>query len=415
MHRFAIRQAVICAFVLLCCGSSPGRAADLFRTEVVSGGESTVQETNNILDVPDLFDTQTLEATIVGFEADDDSFAARLDLRGLPSILIWDAITTTLTFSLLGEKVSFIAANLDEAVDDFEAWLRGDLEVEGATLTITDLLHGLVEFSPVDPVAGNPNSLQSRMFQTDYALGTEGPFTSGAGRLDSAPNHWNVGFDYGYAMGDVFDVQALDLPFAYRWNLRHPKWSMLFSLPLSVTFTENQWSVLASGGLGVQYRPTVWWSLTPMFRVGGAGSLDVGALAVLYSLTVTSSLRFEWRGIEFAMGNLGGFTKTTDGIEIGDFNFNYDLTNPILTNGGTIAGDTTFVLLGRPLAWRFFVWNTQIFGDAVYMDSQSEVGLGLSAPGTKGGNTFDAVSLSLGYVFGNEDYDGLSLRLRLRF
>jgi len=141
--------------------------------------------------------------------------------------------------------------------------------------------------------------------------------------------------------------------------------------------------VLASGGVGFQYRLTDWWSLTPMARIGGAGSIDVGALAILYAVTVTNHMRYEWRGIEFAMGNLGGFTKTIDGIQIGDFDFSYELTNPILTNGGTISGDTTLDLLGRALEWRFFGWNTQVFGNAVYMDSQSEVGLGLATLGSQ--------------------------------
>jgi len=307
------------------------------------------------------------------------------------------------------------ASTLDEAVADFEDWLKGDLEVAGATLSLTDVLQGLVEFSPVDPVAGNPNSLQSRMFQTDYSLGIQGPFTSGDGRLDSAPNQWELGLDYGYGKGGPYNVQALDLPIAYRWNFRNPKWSMLFSLPVTATFTEGQWSVLASGGVGFQFRPTDWWSLTSMARVGGAGSIDVGALAFLYSVTVTNHMRYEWRGIEIAMGNLGGFTKTIDGIKIGDFDFSYELTNPILINGGTISGNTTLELLGRPLAWRFFGWNTQIFGDAVYMDSQSEVGLGLAMLDSLGGESFNAAALSLSYVFGNNDYDGLSLRARFRF
>jgi len=399
------------------CVSEPVRAEDLFRTDVETSAGITTQRTNSILDVPDLFDAEHLQSEILGFEPSTDDFVASLDLRGLPTGLEWrpEATMGTLTFSLLGESVSFTADTLDETVADFEDWLKGDLEVAGATLSLTDVLQGLVEFSPVDPVAGNPNSLQSRMFQTDYSLGIQGPFTSGGGRLASAPNQWELGLDYGYGKGGPYHVQALDLPLGYRWNFRNPKWSLLFSLPLAATFTEGQWSVLASGGVGFQYRPTDWWSLTPMARVGGAGSIDVGALALLYSVTVTNHMRYHWRGIEIAMGNLVGFTKTIDGIQIGEFDFSYDLSNPILTNGGTISGNTPLELLGRPVAWRFFGWNTQIFGDAVYMDSQSEVGLGLAMLSSQDGEPFNAASLSLSYVFGNNDYDGLSFRARFRF
>jgi hypothetical protein len=403
--------------VFLLCGSESVQAADLFRTDIDVGVETSAQQTNSILDVPDLFDTESLGSLFAGYDPSTDPFVANLDLRGLPTRLVWIPTGSggTLAFTVLGETVRFTADTLDEAVADFEDWLSGDLEVPGSSLSLTKVLQGLVELSPVDPVAGNPNSLQSRMFQTDYNLGSQGPFTTGDERLASAPNQWELGFDYGYGRGGPYDVQALDLPLGYRWNFRNPKWSMLFSLPLSVTFTERQWSVLASGGVGFQYRPTDWWALTTMARVGGAGSIDVGALAVLYSVSLTNHMRYQWRGLEIAMTNLGGFSKTIDGLEIGGYDFSYELSNPILTNGGSISGNTALELRGRPLAWRFFGSNTQVFGDAVYMDSQSEVGLGLAVLSSSEGEPFNAVSLSLSYVFGNNDYDGLSLRARFRF
>jgi hypothetical protein len=402
------------ALLLLCLGAADVGARDLFTTKISTISASSRDETNSLLKVPDLFDIDNLDKLLPGYNPVTDLVFGTIDLRGLQTALEWNPVATTLTIRLLGEKVTFTASSLDDALDELEDWFKGGSDGVGS-LEVTDLLQGLVAYSPVDPVAGNPNSLQSRMFQSDFELGTQGPFTSGSERLKTAPDQFGVGLDYGYAKAEGFNVQAVDLPLGYRWNFRNPRWSMLFSLPLTATFTQGQWSALASAAVGIQYRPFEWWSLTPLVRVGGVGSIDVGALALLYSVTLTNHMRFEWRGIEFAMGNMGGFTKSIDGITIGGYELSYDLTNPILTNGGTISGNFPGELFDRTLRWRLFGWNTQVFGDEVYAESQSEVGASIALQGTAGGERYDFVSLGLGYVFGNEDYDGVSARVRFRF
>lgn len=401
------------AVVSVLLGAGIAQSRDLYATRITTTVGQAGDETNSLLDVPDLFDSDNLENLLPGFDPDTDRFSASVDLRGLPSRITWDPGTTTLRFSLLGETVTLVATSLDDAIDELEDWFKGESEL--GSLEVTDLLQGLVAFSPVDPVAGNPNSLQSRMFQSDFEFGMQGPFTSGSDRLKRAPNQFGVGLDYGYAKANSFSVHALDLPLAYRFNFRNPQWSLLFSLPVTATFTQEQWSVMASAAVGAQYRPFDWWALTPMVRFGGVGSIDVGALALLYSVTLTNHMRFEWRGIEFAMGNMGGFSKSVDGITFGDYELSYDLTNPILTNGATISGGFPVELFDRSLRWRLFGWNTQVFGDDVYAKSQTEVGLALALAGAVAGEHYDFASLSLGYVFGNNDYDGVSARLRFRF
>jgi hypothetical protein len=411
--RRATRFIGAIALLLLCCQAGAVQARDLYTTRIVTVTGSAGDETDSFLDVPELFDVENLAKLLPGFDPSIHALTATLDVRGLPSEIAWNPLTTTLTLRVLGEEVNIEGSSIDDALDELEDWFQGEDAL--GSLEVTDLLQGLVAYSPVDPVAGNPNSLQSRMFQTDFDFGTQGPFTSGSERLDEAPDQWGVGLDYGYAEANRFDVHAVDLPLAYRLNFRNPQWSLLFSLPLTATFTEEQWSVMGSAAMGFQYRPFDWWALTPMVRIGGVGSVDVGALALLYSVTLTNHMRFEWRGIEFAMGNLGGFTQSIDGIEFGDYELSYDLTNPILTNGGTISGNIPAELLSRALRWRLYGWNTQIFGDDVYAKSQTEVGFSLALQGAVAEESYDFASMSLGYVFGNNDYDGLSFRMRFRF
>jgi len=367
--------------------------------------------TNKINKIPDLFSDANLDQIFGGYDPTTQSFIADLDVRGVLALLSWDPLTTDLELSIDGVlDLTFNAATLDEALVLLERWFDGDLDVATAPDdALTDLLQALVENSPVDPVAGNPSSLESRMLSADYRLGTEGPFTSGDERLEAAPNLLGLGAEYSYFKGGAWSGNLVELPIDYRFDFRNPKWSLLFDLPLTVTFTEGQWSLIPSVALGAQFRPTSWWSLTPIFRIGGAGSIDVGALAVMYSATITNHMKLAWKGLTFGMGNMGGFAKTINGISIGDFEFSYDLTNPVFRNGAYVSGQ-----IGSWAGWKLFGSNMLLFGDDLYADSQNEVGAAIYTVGSIGKQPYQALAFDVSYLFG-KDYDAVSLRLRFRF
>jgi hypothetical protein len=395
-------------------------ARKLFETVVgVSGGGSEAYDgTNRLKNVPDLFDQSALEELFGSFDPVTQGFTAGLDLRGLPATLTWTpaGVDSSLVLSIPGVlNVEFSGATYEEVLDNLEDWFKGDLDNTLAPdEALTSLLQGLVEHSPVDPFAGNPNSLQSRMLSSDYRLGTEGPFTSGDQKLDPSTNLFGIGIEYSHFSGGPYSGEVLEIPMDYRINLDNPKWSVLMNLPLTATFTEGQWSILASGALGAQFRPTDWWALTPLFRIGAAGSIDVGALGILYGFTLTNHMRlFEWRGIRLAMGNMGGFTKSVDDVEFAGYNFTYDITNPMTRNGGYVEGE--FDLFGIPAGWKIFGSNMLLFGDDLYAESQNEVGAQLSTLGRVGGKPYEAIGFSVSYVFAEGDYDAVSLRLRFRF
>jgi hypothetical protein len=416
--RRRIWLAIVAAALLI--AASGTQAAQLFQTGVASGVDTGSDGTNKLKNVPDLFDSDKLAALLgSGFNPVSDTFDAALNLRGLMATVSWDpkaGPNQGLTLYIPGVlDIRFDSADYEQVLDDLEDWLEGDFE---STLApeeaLTALLQGLVEHSPVDPFAGNPNSLQSRMLSSDYRLGTEGPFTSGDQKLDPSTNLFGIGLEYEHFSAGPYGGEVLEVPIDYRINLDNPKWSVLMNLPITATFTEGQWSVLASGALGAQFRPTDWWALTPLFRIGAAGSVDVGALGILYGFTFTNHMRlFEWRGIRLAMGNMAGFTKSMDDLDFGGYTFNYDITNPMTRNGGYVEGE--FELLGIPAAWKVFGSNMLLFGDDLYAESQNEVGAQLSTLGRVGGKPYEAIGFSVSYIFAEGDYDAVSLRLRFRF
>jgi hypothetical protein len=381
------RLALLAALALAGALALPPGAAHarkLFETAIVvgdAGGTEHFTGTNRLKNVPDMYEVSTLEELFGGFDPMSENFAAVLDIRGLTGALSWTSPADSdpgLRLVIPGVlSIEFTGSDYDQALDDLEDWLKGDFDTGLAPeAAVTALLQGLVKHSPVDPFAGNPNSLQSRMLSSDYRLGTEGPFTSGDGPLDPSTNLVGLGLEYGHFSAGPFSGEVLELPIDYRINLSNPKWSVLMNLPLTTTFTEGKWSILASGALGAQFRPTDWWALTPLFRMGAAGSIDVGAL--------------DFAGYEFT----------------------YDITNPMTRNGGYVEGE--FDLLGVPAGWKIFGSNMLLFGDDLFAESQNEVGAQLSTLGRIGGKPYEAIGFSVSYLFA-DDYDAVSLRLRFRF
>ncbi len=140
--------------------------------------DTVVQTANSLKDIEEIFDNKSLAEIFDGYIPDVSRVAAEIHLRGLKASLTYDAGKTDLRFvvATAGIDVTFSGASRDESQELFEDWLKGQSVPGVSSSAVTDLLQALVANSPVEPVAGNPNSLQSRMFDADFGLGTLGPF-----------------------------------------------------------------------------------------------------------------------------------------------------------------------------------------------------------------------------------------------
>lgn len=395
-HRLG---TVVCLLVLGLPGPAPAR--DLFTARISIGGGTPAQRgTNKARHLPDLLDESTLLAIDPGYDP-SEAVAGALDLRGLAADASFDAFSNTLRLQVPGAgiDVSFSGASRDEALANLEDWLEGDyasgLAPEQA---VTRLLQALVAHSPVDPVAGNPNSLQSRMFDADWRAGTDGPI---------GPDHFGLNLGGGFYQGGDYDVAAIDLPIRARFGLGE-RVALMLDLPMVFTSTQGAWSGMGSAGLGVEVKPFSWWSLTPAARIGGVGSLDLGGLAAVYSGTLTSQLRIPLGPLVLGVGNMGGVAKTIDGIRVAGYAIEYDLTNWTMRNGGYLE----IALGGERLAGlglRLHASDVRFFGDELFLDAYQEVGAALA-----GGLPIGGLSLGVAYLIG-DDYSGVGARAGLRF
>ena len=164
--------------ILLVIGlAGPASARDLFTANISVGGGTPGQAgTNKARNLPDLFSTSTLLGIDPGYDP-AQAVAANLNIRGLAASVNFDALSNELRFRVPGAgiDVTFDSTSRDAALADFEEWLEGEFGSSSASNSAaTRLMKALVANSPVDPVAGNPNSLQSRMFDADFRMATTG-------------------------------------------------------------------------------------------------------------------------------------------------------------------------------------------------------------------------------------------------
>jgi hypothetical protein len=438
------RLLALAAVSLVAWSSATARAETLFASVyTVDDGvqpSTAFLGTNDLRDLGDLFDSERLAALFPEKNWTNPNALAvssALNLRGVSIQAGFQANSTDLQVQipLLGIDFTITGGSREEATEQLEQLLRGLTTIavtadDGAILT--SLLQKLVRQSAVDPVAGNPNSLQTRMFATSYRMGTDAHFRpeddTPAAALWTGDDLFRTTASVQHFEGGPWSGQVFDLGFDYTVNFRNPRWAILVDLPLTVTSTESANSILASLGLGVQWRPTSWWNLTPELRVGGVGSIQMGAVAILANVTVTSAMRFpirpfvlgrggdgiEIRNLEVGLGNMVGWSGTFDDLSLGGYRIAYRLDNYPIRNGVDLTKRFGGRFLGGAPMVRLSFVDTWILGSALFLDHYDEVGLEVGTRKMTGGTWRDALSLKLSYAFG-DSYDAVRLDASVRF
>jgi len=414
----------LCVFVALFVASQT-TARSLFESQITSGAETVSVGTGSLQEVPDLFSVNRLQNAFPGFNPLVNSFSASLDARGLPLPIAFNAGTQTISVTIPGGSLlRFDEGSLTANLNALENWFKGDFNSATATAAQLDrLLHELVASSPVDPVAGNPNSLLSKMANADYRLGASGPFLSRQTRPKTAPDQAGAGFRVGHADADSFSVQSFDLPLDYRANFQTlPELSLIASLPISLTLTEGEWSLMGSVGFGAQVRMFDVWALTPMLRFGTVGSLDVGAAAFIPSGTVTSHLDAGklaelWLGqglpgdLRIGIVQQLGYAETVDTFSLGGFQFRYGIEEVVIKNGGYLSGR----IGTAKWAWRIFGHDTRFVGSPLFLNAEAELGVAAALHDSVGVAPYEVLHLGLSYVGDFDRYNGVSVGVRGRY
>ena len=348
---------------------------------------------------------------------DSDTGTAILDFRGIKTFIDFPnggtgSNSSELIFSIpeLNFEKVFQGPYRDNIREKLENFLENNDEG-----IFKDLLQALAEETPVDPVAGNPNSIMSRMGASSFEQGSNISTQDSVSRRQSGSNANRIGLEARlgrHSAGD-FVQDSLTVPFSYDVVFSDPRYRLKFDAPITVIDTEGTVTYNGSFGLGFQFPVTDKWTLTPGARIGAIGSADAASAAVVNSGSVTSSYDLYLGDIRLTVANNGSYFRT-ESINAGNYTIDYDLENWMTKNGVALEGYTGLSFFGIDTTWQTNMSHTQIFGDPLFIESYVDVAASLGTKNGRGffnnlrlgvtvtealGEDYNAVLANFGYTF----------------
>lgn len=458
-RSFLWRVSLACACAL--AAAAPAQAGKKpFGVRVTgqdgSGQQATVD--SGFSSVSDTVDFLSPDALRQYFpNADRDAVAATLDFRGLSGLMLdFGSGTGQLTFTV--PQLEFTtqfgrACDAQSPTDCRDARQQALRELRNFLETnpqfLRKLLSALARYSPIDPLAGNPDSLFSRRSRGDFAYGFTNKVSQIWGCGTSAFNFTNEAPIQVAAVGGVSDIfadaqaraaelqadneiglgfvastttarstggnyqtTALEVPLSYTAKFdSDPRRKLRVELPLGYADTDG--AATYSVGLGLAYSHPLSdaWSLTPAVGVGATGSDDLGSAGGVSSYSLTSAYTWRFDSFALSMGNGVGRYDAL-GLTIGDVEAEAEISNTVFTNGFLLTGPNS--LIARNLVIEYSFVDTRITGDDVYTDAYDEFGIALGYINTTMGVIDSYTKVGISYLMASGEFDDIdSLRLNL--
>jgi hypothetical protein len=299
--------------------------------------------------------------------------------------------------------------------DELERFVRENIGGLG-----TEILRETVRTTPFDPVAGNPNSLTSKMVEADFIMGTTiGPepseIASANDGYDRSRASFGLNARFGIYSAEGSNAEVFELPLNYALPFDDPRYALVLSAPFTYVRVEDTDSFSGSLGVGIRLPLYDNWSLTPAIRGGVVGSLQLGSLAGVVGASVTSNYRFNYGNLNFALGNSVAYLQTVP-LEYDGTTVDYDLQNVVLRNGIAVSGPLGVKLFGQNLTWEASAVNTLYFGTDLYAENVTDLAISFGTVDSVNGFTWDSMRIGLTYTFAADaDYQGLRLNFGYRF
>ncbi len=253
--------------LLLCAIAEARQPYDA--TLVVDGASATVREPN-LVDLSRSLKTTSIQK-LLPFYTPTSELGLGINLRGIDVLAGFAINSTTLDVAIpqAGLTASFTGSTRDESIQLFKEYIRD----AGARHR---LLRAYAKYSPIDPIAGNPNSLMAQMAQADYLLVRLSPLSGCDSCWTAQPivHQFQVGLNSARAFSDGYDTTAVTIPLRYSYSPDF-RWAFILDAPLTYLRNGGASSVISSVGVGLRYPITRCWALTPILRAGAGGTLDL--------------------------------------------------------------------------------------------------------------------------------------------
>jgi hypothetical protein len=380
-----------------------------YHATVFVESESAKVSAPNLVDLNRDLKTTSLES-LIPIYTPTSPVSLDINLRGLLAFTSFAENSTTLVVNIphAGITTSFNGGTRDQSLALFKAFLK-----EGPF--VSKLLKGYARYSPIDPIAGNPNSLMGQMAQADYLIAKLSPLSGCDSCWSAQPiiHQFQAGAYANRAFSHGFDTTSVTLPLRYSYSPNY-RWALVIDAPFTYNRNGGASSVFGSLGIGVAVPITHDWSLTPMIRGGAGGSLDLACAGSFVSAGFVSLYNYKlWEQVLSLTNYIGYFSSTN--LWLTGINFNYHLHNTIFKNGLSLTSCKELTVCDRALHFKISIEDTYFAGDHLFIRHFDELSIALITNYVNPYIHYDCLSVAIAYQFGEKGYRGYSLNLDYQF
>ncbi|MFC7420213.1 hypothetical protein ACFQNF_09985 [Iodobacter arcticus] len=320
---------------------------------------------------------KTIFPTYSGIEA----INSVLNFRGMPIQLAFPLQgSTRLTFQIpiLEINESFTGATRNDSRDLLKEYLKNRTDL------LEKMARHLVAVSPVDPIAGNPNSLMSRAVSNDAKvlwLGARSNTSTVATSRDGS-HRFGIGANYKHMKSDAvggakeMESDSYNFPLSYSYQFPEANHELIVDVPLGYTSSDGAKGY--DGSLGVFYRRPIFenWVVSITGAGRGTYSRDLAGAAAMGSGAIASS--YVWRGDVYSitLGNMLGYYKALR-LTVDGKSFDPGIANTVFHNGLLYARESPWKMGADPLTWEAYIVDSRYSGTNLFNNYQTEVGFTL--------------------------------------
>lgn len=363
----------------------------------------------NLIDLKRDLKTTSLQS-LIPFYTPTSPVSFDINLRGLIAYTSFAANSTNLVVNIpnAGITTSFDGGTRDQSLTLFKEFIK-----EGKSLP--KLLKAYARHSPIDPIAGNPNSLMGQMAQSDYLMGKLSPLSGCDCCWSAQPiiHQFQSGTFGCRAFSEGYDTTTITLPLRYSYSPDY-RWALIVDAPLTYNRNGGASSVLGSLGIGVRVPMNRSWSLIPTSRLGASGSLDLACAGCFISGGLTSVYDYKVDEQLLSLTNYIGYFASTN-LWLTGLNFNYHLHNTVFKNGLSLTSCHGFAICNRLINFKISIEDTYFSGDRLFIRHFDEVSVALITTHLNPCIHYDCLSAGITYQFGEKKYKGYSLNLVYQF
>lgn len=232
------------------------------------------------------------------------------------------------------------------------------------------------EETPNSPITGSSGLIPATV-TTGYDSAMENTLSEIAGNGAGAPTPMNFAASYGHMRSGGKSADVTSLPLSHTWRSTSNA-GRIFSLSGSLAHIKLAGATTWQGDFGAAFRLPVTerWALTPSLRYTGSHSDDTITATGLISVGLSSTYHIPFRRLDFVLGNMVGYHKTTDVIDLGKYTYNPNITSWSSRNGIMLAQPVNFFMV--PLSLEYSLADTRYFGGTpFFVDNTQEVGVSI--------------------------------------